>query len=98
MKMGIVAIALGAFALGIVGGGLGATRYSQQRFGHELLRYVHRDSAQQIANYEKVKELIATGDEQRVTRFIDDQIELARLSMRAANASATGEGPGATPE
>lgn len=73
-----------ALIIGTVVGGYGAMLYSRHEFGLDLLKNTHRDAEQQIRIYEKLRELQAAGEYQRVVDALDSQLEMARLSSRAA--------------
>ena len=83
----VIGTAIGSLVIGALAGAYGGILYSRHQFGSDLLTYVQGDSAQQIRNYEKLKELIAAGDHESATDLIDSQLEMARLSAQAAEAA-----------
>lgn len=85
-KVGIGA-AVAAFAIGVIVGAYGWARHSDNQLGLKLLAYMRDDSIRQIENYEKLKELIVAGERERLEKYVDRQLEMARLSASAAEAS-----------
>lgn len=79
--------AVAGFAVGAVVGAYSWARYTENRFALKSLSYVRDDSTRQIEHYEKLKQLIAGGDQERLVNYVDRQIEMARLSARAAEES-----------
>ena len=87
MSRVVISALMGAFAVGVIVGAIGWGRYSEHRFGLKMLNYLRDDSAQQIRNYQKLNELIAASDQERVRTYIERQIEMERLVMQSAEAS-----------
>jgi len=85
-RVGIGA-ALAAFAIGVITGAHGWARHSQNQLGMKLLTYLRDDSIRQIENYEKLKELIVAGEQERLVNYVDRQLEMAQLSARSAEAA-----------
>jgi uncharacterized protein YneF (UPF0154 family) len=75
--------AIVALIIGIAAGAYGGMLYSRRQLGLELLQNTYRDSEQQIRIYEKLRELQAAGEYQRVADALDSQLEMARLASRA---------------
>lgn len=85
MKLSVGGAAvLAAFAIGALGGSLVSGYYADQRCGSQLLAQINSDSARQIAHYEKIKEILATGDSARLFLYLDNQIEMAKLALRSS--------------
>ena len=82
-----VGAALAAFVIGVIVGAYGWARHSENQLGLKLLTYLRDDSIRQIENYEKLKELIVTGERERLLNYVDRQLEMARLSASSAEAS-----------
>lgn len=71
----------------IVGSALGyfvGLKHSERQFGKELLDYVRSDSEQQLKMFETIQRMRSSGDEQGLTKYLEAQIEMARLSQRAS--------------
>jgi hypothetical protein len=80
----VAGTAIGTLIIGIAAGSYGGMLYSRQQMGLELLKSTYADAEQQIRIYEKLRELQAAGEYQRVSDALDSQLEMARLASRAA--------------
>jgi hypothetical protein len=89
VSRGGIGAALAAFAIGVIVGAYGWARHSENQLGLKMLAYLRDDSTRQIESYEKLKELIIAGDRERLVNYVDGQLEMARLSASAAEASMT---------
>ncbi|WP_116813470.1 hypothetical protein [Steroidobacter cummioxidans] len=80
----VVGAAIVALVIGVAAGGYGGMLYSRNQWGLELLERTYRDAEQQVRFYEKLRALQAAGEYKRVADALDSQLEMARLSSRAA--------------
>jgi hypothetical protein len=83
-----IPIVLIVFVVGASGGWFMSRHFSDQRYGAELLKQINSDAAQQIAHYEKIQEILATGDTARLSQHLENQIEMARLVLESSEAAA----------
>jgi hypothetical protein len=80
----VAGTAVVALVTGAVAGYYSGVLYSRQQTGLALLKHTYADAEQQIRIYEKLRELQSAGQYQRVADALDGQLEMARLSFRAA--------------
>ncbi len=83
----VMAVATAVFILGAVGGWFVSRHYADQACGLALLAHIESESAQQIAGYAKMQEILATGDNARLSEYLARQSEMARLAACSSTAA-----------
>jgi hypothetical protein len=83
----VMAVATAVLILGAVSGWFASRHYADQACGLALLAQIESESAQQIAGYGKMQEILATGDHARLSEYLVRQIEMARLAARSSTAA-----------
>jgi len=86
----IVAGAVIVLLVGIAVGCYAGVVYSQHQSALKLLQDTYQDAERQIRFYEKLRDLQEAGEFQRVADALDSQLEMARLSSRAAEMAIKG--------
>jgi hypothetical protein len=82
-----VKIAIAAIVCLVVGSASGffvGLKHSEERFGKQSLDSVRSDSEHQLRVYEAIQRLRSSGDEAGLTKYLEAQIEMARLALRAS--------------
>jgi hypothetical protein len=83
----VIAVATTFFIFGAIGGWLVSRHYADQACGLALLAQIESESSQQIASYARMQEIVATGDNARLSEYLARQIEMARLAARSSTAA-----------
>lgn len=89
MKLAVMMlVAMAVFIFGAIGGWFVSRHYADESCGLALLAQIESDSSQQIARYEKIREILATGDNERLSKYLENQIEMATVALKSSVAAA----------
>jgi hypothetical protein len=81
----VAGTAVVAVVIGIMAGAYGGMLYARHQCGLQILQNTYSDAEQEIKFYEKLRALQAASEYQRVADALDSQLEMSRLSSRAAD-------------